>query len=75
VLTGLGFPLTTDEVAKVALVYGNEEGEIKYAEFLKDCNCLEYIINGPTTGMKSTYVPRDLDFTGVKQHDKLMHKI
>jgi len=74
-LTHLGFNLTVDDVAKIGLVYGNDVGEIKYAEFLKDCNCLEYTINGPTTGMKSTYVPKDLDFTGVKEHEKLMHKI
>jgi hypothetical protein len=71
----LGFPLSVDEVAKVGLVYGNEVGEIKFAEFLKDCNCLEYIIHGPTTGIKSTYVEKHIDFTGVKEHEKLMNKI
>lgn len=40
VLTHLGLTLSTDEVAQIALVYGDEKGEIKYAEFLKDCNCL-----------------------------------
>lgn len=56
-------------------MYGNEEGEIRYADFLKDCNCLEYIINAPTSGAKSTYVNRETDFTGVKEHEKLLHKI
>ena len=75
VLNTLGFPLSEDEVALVGLVYGNEVGEIKYTEFLRDANCLEYIINGPTTGLKSTYVPRDTDFTGVKGEDALATKI
>lgn len=49
----------------VALVYGNEENYIKYAEFLRDSNCLEYIINGPTSGAKSTFRSQYTDFTGV----------
>jgi hypothetical protein len=75
VLTSLGLTLTTDEVAKIALVYGDDKGEIKYAEFLKDSNCLEYIIHGPTSGLKSTYVNMDKDFTGEKEHEKLLNKI
>lgn len=47
-------------------MYGDDQGDIKYAEFLKDCNCLQYTIYGPETGAKSTYVNRNLDFTGVK---------
>jgi hypothetical protein len=62
----LGFSLTVEEVAKISLVYGDVVGEIKFAEFLRDCNCLTYIINGPTTGMKSTYVENFIDFTGAK---------
>jgi Ca2+-binding EF-hand superfamily protein len=75
VLVHLGLTLSTDEVAKIALVYGAENNEIKYADFLKDCNCLEYIINEPTTGMKSTYKENNTDFTGVKEHNKLLYKI
>jgi hypothetical protein len=68
VLTHLGLTLSTDEVAQIALVYGDDKGEIRYAEFLRDANCLEYIINAPTSGIKSTYVNRETDFTGVKEH-------
>ena len=75
VLNTLGFPLSEKEVALVALVYGNECGEIKYTDFLRDANCLEYVINGPTTGLKSTYVPTDIDFTGVKGESALSLKI
>lgn len=74
-LNTLGFPLSEKEVALVAVVYGNEVGEIKYTDFLRDANCLEYVINGPTTGLKSTYVPRDTDFTGVKGESALALKI
>lgn len=62
-------------MAKIALVYGAENGEIRYADFLKDCHCLEYVINEPTTGMKSTYHEHNIDFTGVKEHEKLLYKI
>lgn len=59
----------------VGLVYGNEIYEIKYAEFLRDANCLEYVINGPTTGAKSTYVTRFTDFSGANAMDQLMIKV
>jgi len=49
----------------VALVYGNEDNSIKYAEFLRDANCLEYVINGNTTGAKSTFRDKFTDFDGV----------
>lgn len=75
VLTALGFQLSDQDVDDVSLVYGNENYEIKYAEFLRDSNCLEYTINGPTTGAKSTYVTRFTDFTGQAAMDKLMVKV
>ena len=56
-------------------MYGNEDGEIRYADFLKDCNCLEYIINAPTSGIKSTYVNREIDFSGVREPEQVLHKI
>ncbi len=59
----------------MALVYGHENNEIKYAEFLKDCNVLKYTINGPTTGAKSTYNPRYTDFNGAGEFEQLIEKI
>lgn len=57
------------------MVYGNENNEIRYADFLNDANCLVYKINGPTTGAKATYVNRNLDFTGEAEYINLMRKI
>ena len=48
VLNTLGFQIGEDEVNAVALVYGNEDNSIRYADFLRDANCLEYVINGNT---------------------------
>lgn len=59
----------------MGLVYGDGNYEIKYAEFLRDANCLEYVINGPTTGAKSTYVTRFTDFSGVNAMEALMTKV
>ena len=56
-------------------MYGNEDNYIKYAEFLRDANCLEYVINGPTTGAKSTYIKRFTDFDGERAHETLMQKV
>jgi len=62
VMTGLGFPLSEEQVREVALVYGEEDLQIRYAEFLRDSNVLEYVVNGPTTGAKSTYKTVNTDF-------------
>lgn len=59
----------------VALVYGNEDNAIRYVDFLRDANCLEYVINGNTTGAKSTYKDRFTDFNGEQAHDALMTKV
>lgn len=75
VLNTLGFEINEDEVNAIALVYGNEDNSIRYAEFLRDANCLEYVINGPTTGAKSTYVKRFIDFDGERAHEALMQKV
>ena len=75
VLNTLGFQISEEDVQAVALVYGNEDNYIKYSEFLKDANCLEYVIHGPTTNAKSTYKDRFTDFNGEQQHEALMTKV
>lgn len=75
VLTTHGFPLSEYEVACVALVYGHENIEVKYVDFLKDCSVLKYTINGPTTGAKSTYNPNFTNFKGANEFDSLLEKI
>lgn len=64
VLTLLKYDISEADVCLVAAKYGEANGEIRYADFLKDANCLEYIINGPITGAKSTYVEKWTDFSG-----------
>ena len=63
-MTGLGFPLSEQQVSEIALVYGEADLQIRYAEFLRDSNVLEYVVNGPTTGAKSTYKAVNADFQG-----------
>lgn len=75
VLTTHGLPLTEKEVELVSLVYGNEQFEIKYPEFLQDCNVLVYIINEPYSGAKSTYAAQFTDFSGAGEMAALMEKI
>ncbi len=74
-LNTLGFEIDEDQVNAVALVYGNEDNYIKYKEFLQDANCLEYVINGNTTGAKSTFRDRFIDFTGEGSIEPLMLKV
>lgn len=76
VLTTHGLPLSEHEVSLVSLVYGNEQYEIKYAEFLNDCSQpLNYSVNTPYTGVKSTYTANFIDFDGNKEMANLMTKI
>ena len=75
VLTTLGFQISHQDTEDVSLVYGNQTYEIEYANFLRDSNCLEYVINGPTTGAKSTYITKFTDFSGEGAHQQLMTKV
>jgi hypothetical protein len=76
VLTTHGLPLTEEETELVSLVYGNDQYEIKYTEFLADCaEPLTYIINMPYSGAKSTYKAKFTDFNGSKEMLNLMTKI
>ena len=74
-MTTHGFPLSEYEVSCVALVYGHENTDVKYVDFLKDCAVLKYTINGPTTGAKSTYNPNFTNFKGANEYDSLIEKI
>ncbi len=78
VLTTHGFPLSEAEVACVAKLYGcnsTSGNEIRYADFLKDCNVLVFDIYGPYTGAKSTYSAQFIDYSGDKALEQLMLKI
>lgn len=74
-LNGLHFDISEQDVQDLSLVYGNETYEIKYAEFLRDANCLEYVMNKPTTGAKSTYVTKFTNFEGANAMELLMTKV
>tara|TARA_B110000503_G_C7058941_1_gene375772 strand:- start:249 stop:905 length:657 start_codon:yes stop_codon:yes gene_type:complete len=43
--------------------------------FIRDSECLQYVINEPFSGAKSTYVNLNTDFTGARVIDGLMQKI
>lgn len=75
VLTTHGFPLSEEQVRKVSLVYGDQNYDIRYADFLADSNVLTMTINGPSTGVKSTYSAKFTDFDGSKEMENLMNKI
>ena len=74
-LNTLGFEIDEAQVNAIALVYGNEDNYIRYADFLRDANCLEYVMNPPTSGAKSTYIARFTDFGGESAHLALMKKV
>ena len=50
-------------------------GDIEYLPFIRDCACLEYVINEPYSGTKSTYVNFNIDFSGSNTIEPLMNKI
>jgi Ca2+-binding EF-hand superfamily protein len=75
VLNTLGFQIDEAQTNAISLVYGEKDNSIRYADFLRDANCLEYVINGNTTGAKSTFRDRFTDFEGVGDHGPLMKKV
>ena len=74
-MTLLRIDVTDNEVKAVVNVYGDKLGDIDYLRFIDDCKCLVYVINEPSTGIKSTYRPTHTDFSGSKQLEILMKKI
>ena len=67
--------LTEEDLAALVRVYGNKQGDIEYLKFVNDTNVLQYHINEPYTGMKSTYRATDTDFTGASSDDLLLKKV
>lgn len=74
-MTLLGVLISDAQLASIIRVYGNKLGDIQYLPFLEDCTILKYVINEAYTGAKSTYQPRDTDFSGSKAVENLMQKI
>lgn len=74
-LTLLGLNISDVHLASIVKSYGTKLGDIQYLPFLNDCSVLRYEINEPYTGVKSTYQPRDTDFSGSKAVDALMTKV
>ena len=74
-MTLLGIILSDQELESIKTIYGNKLGDIQYLPFLEDTTVLKYSIAEPYTGVKSTYVPHDTDFSGSKALDQLMQKI
>jgi len=76
ILTLLKVQIDDSEVASVVRVYGNKLGDIEYLRFLDDCKCLEYVINEPYTGAKSTYRPSASSFQQASSDVRtLMHRL
>jgi hypothetical protein len=75
ILTLLKVPINDDKVASVVKFYGNKLGDIEYLRFLNDCSVLEYNINEPYTGIKSTYRSKDIDFSGISEGQAIVEKI
>lgn len=75
IITLLKVPVTEEQVQAITRVYGNKLGDVEYLRFLTDCQCLQYQINEPYTGAKSTYKPRDIDFSGANDVRILMDKV
>lgn len=74
-MTLLKVPIEDKEVAAIVSCYGDKLGDIDYLRFIEDCQVLNYVINEPYTGAKSTYKPFFIDFGGDKKFENLMLKI
>lgn len=74
VLATFNFPLSDEQVVSVQKVFGNDKGEINYAEFLQRCNADDNQMN---LSQSKTYSAsfRTRDFAGETDLSKLMQKI
>jgi len=74
-LTLLGIEVSDAEIASCVKTYANKLGDIEYMPFIRDSECLKYVINEPYSGQKSTYINFNIDFTGAGGISNLMNKI
>lgn len=56
-------------------IYGNKQGDIQYLPFINDTFVLKYTINEAYSGAKSTYINKNIDFTGSKEVMSLLQKV
>lgn len=71
VLATFNFPLSDEEIESIVKVYGNEDGDINYLEFLDKCS----IDNTQTFKQSQTYSASFREFNGETDIDALMKKI
>ena len=64
--------MSEEELQALVNIYGNKQGDIQYLPFINDTFVLKYTINEPFSGAKSTYVNRNIDFSGSKQVNELL---
>lgn len=67
--------LSDEELRALVNIYGNKQGDIQYLPFINDTFVLKYTINEPYSGAKSTYINRNIDFSGSKQVEELLQKV
>jgi hypothetical protein len=75
ILTLLKCSIDDNQVRAVTRVYGNKQGDVEYLRFLSDGNCLNMSQLIDTNCTKTTYFPKDIDFTGSKDFTVLIEKI
>ena len=67
--------LGEDELQALVNVYGDKAGDIQYLPFINDTFVLKYTINEPYSGAKSTYINKNIDFSGATDCTELLQKV
>ena len=77
ILTLLKCPVDDAQIQAITRVYGTKLGDVEYIRFLDDAQCLNMARNAGVDyhASKSTYVPKDTDFSGSRDVQVLMDKI
>ena len=76
-MTNFGFIITDLELEALVKIYRDDEGNIKYMDFINDANPFkDYIAcDSLATGIKSTYHSQTDAWKGESDLDNLLYKI
>lgn len=74
VLANFGFTMSDEELEALVKIYGNQQNDIQYLNFISDANLKRGDLSGDSSA-KGVYYGTALTFTGAETIDDLMQKV
>ena len=67
--------MSDEELEALVKIYGNQQNDIQYLNFIQDANPKKGELGSESTGTKGTYFSQTQSFKGVENIDELMQKV